>query len=92
MAKIEVGTQGVNGGKTKHEYKGYVELHTDIKGNNFCVILDGYEGQGKSYKPRNEAKIQFNFPNGKSMEFETIEEFYMALTGCRQDETGFPPF
>lgn len=92
MAKIEVGTQGVNGGKLKHETKGYAELHTDIKGRNFCVILDGYDGYGKDYKPLDEAKIKFNFPNGRSMEFETIEDFYMALTGCNRDETGFPPF
>ena len=92
MAKIDVGTQNVNGGKITHQHKGYVELHADIKGCNFAVIMDGYEGQGKSYKPLDEVKIKFNFPNGKSMEFETIEEFYMALTGCREDETGFTPF
>jgi len=92
MAKIDVGTQGFKGGKITHQHKGYAELHTDIKGCNFAVIMDGYKGQGKDYQPRDEANIKFNFPNGKSIEFETIEAFYIALTGCKEDETGFPPF
>ncbi len=92
MAKIIVATQGVSGGKFKNETKGLAILKADILGHEFYVALDGFSGAGESYKPLSEPTISFRFPNGKEMQFETAEDLYMALTGCRKDETNFPPF
>jgi len=64
MAKgktVRVGTSGVTGGETKEQEKAYVSIRD--RNEELNIEVDCYEGQGKTFKPREELLVTIGIGN-----------------------------
>ena len=52
---VKIATSGVMGGEPRHQEKAYVSIEDDKE--DLVVIVDCYEGQGRTFKPREELLI-----------------------------------
>ena len=58
MAHLTIQTQGVKGGNTKIEHKGYVLIESENNKLPFRLSVDNFEGMGNTYKEREQPEIK----------------------------------
>lgn len=66
--ELRVTTQGIRGGKNKHESKGYAMLsirsNREVSSEDCSITVDMFTGSGKTYQEREKALINISFPGG----------------------------
>jgi hypothetical protein len=69
-------TQGIKGGNTKSQKVGYILV---LPRENAMITIDAFEGQGLSYKPREQKKILIA-ADGKNIFEGTFDELIEKLS------------
>lgn len=81
MNNITITTQGVKGGNTKTQYVGY--LLAELRHDHDRIIIDDFEGNGDTYKKREQQNIQI-IQNGETLFNGTKYELFEILKNAKQ--------